>query len=186
MRYSSYKPDENVWQMEVHETKNRTLHRVPMNRHALEIMAQVKPYTGACPYVFGATRAFSPPNPPNPDLIPPGRSAFSQAIRRSREAIGVEDFCPHDLRRTGATWITASGLPKLYARLMLNHSDGERDVSLPWYRPTRLFQIMPAGCANNMASLAIPRPRSSLWSAAACPPRAWYPQWNGLPKKMAL
>ncbi|MGE0582486.1 MAG: hypothetical protein AB7P31_10225, partial [Steroidobacteraceae bacterium] len=33
------------------------------------------------------------------------------------------------VRRTGATWITAVGLPKLYARLMLNHSDGERDVT---------------------------------------------------------
>ncbi len=30
---------------------------------------------------------------------------------------------------TGAAWITAVGLPKLYARLMLNHSDGDRDVT---------------------------------------------------------
>ena len=43
--------------------------------------------------------------------------------------MGIDDFCSHDLRRTGATWITAAGLPKLYARLMLNHSDGERDVT---------------------------------------------------------
>ncbi len=41
----------------------------------------------------------------------------------------IADFCPHDLRRTGATWITAVGSPKLYARLILNHSDGERDVT---------------------------------------------------------
>lgn len=52
-----------------------------------------------------------------------------QAIRRSRKALSIDDFCPHDLRRTAATWITAVGLPKLYARLMLNHSDGERDVT---------------------------------------------------------
>jgi integrase len=129
MRYSAYKPEENVWQMEVHETKNRTMHRVPINRHALEILEQVKPFTGACPYVFGATRAFAPPKTPNPNLVPSGPSAFSQAIRRSRKALGIENFCPHDLRRTGATWITAAGLPKLYARLMLNHSDGERDVT---------------------------------------------------------
>jgi len=80
-------------------------------------------------YVFGATRAFTPPKTPNPNLVPSGPSAFSQAIRRSRESLGIENFCPHDLRRTGATWITAAGLPKLYARLMLNHSDGERDVT---------------------------------------------------------
>ncbi|MFQ5470187.1 MAG: hypothetical protein ACE5EH_07755 [Gammaproteobacteria bacterium] len=52
-----------------------------------------------------------------------------QAIRRSRKALSIDDFCPHDLRRTAATWITAVGLPKLYARLMLNQSDGERDVT---------------------------------------------------------
>lgn len=56
-------------------------------------------------------------------------TSLSQAIRRNREALGIDDFRPHDLRRTGATWITAVGLPKLYARLMLNHSDGERDVT---------------------------------------------------------
>lgn len=62
--------------------------------------------------------------------VPPlGTSALSQAIRRSRVELGIENFCPHDLRCTGATWITAVGVPKLYARLMLNHSDGERDVT---------------------------------------------------------
>ena len=129
MKHSSFKKDENVWQMEVHETKNRTMHRVPMNRYALEILEQVKPFTKACPYVFGATRAASPPKTPNPNLITLGKSALPQAIRRNREALDIEDFCPHDLRRTGATWITAVGLPKLYARLMLNHSDGENDVT---------------------------------------------------------
>jgi integrase len=50
-------------------------------------------------------------------------------VRRSLDKLGIDDISPHDLRRTGATWITAVGLPKLYARLMLNHSDGERDVT---------------------------------------------------------
>jgi len=77
-------------------------HRVPLNRHARDLINEVTPLTGA---------------------------AKSQAIRRNRKNLGITDFRPHDLRRTGATWITAVGLPKLYARLMLNHSDGERDVT---------------------------------------------------------
>lgn len=129
MRYRSFKPDEKVWQMETHETKNRTMHRVPLNRYALEILEDVAPYTGASQYVFGATRAMSPPKQPSDDLLPLGKSAMAQAIRRNRKALSIDDFCPHDLRRTAATWITAVGLPKLYARLMLNHSDGERDVT---------------------------------------------------------
>ncbi len=129
MRYRALKLDENVWQMETHETKSRTMHRVPLNRYACMLIDEVKPYTSASDYVFGATRMLSPPKAPASGLSPMGKSAFPQAIRRSRETLEIDDFCPHDLRRTGATWITAVGLPKLYARLMLNHSDGERDVT---------------------------------------------------------
>ncbi len=129
MHHGAFKPDEKVWQMERHETKNRTMHRVPLNRYALELLDEVIPYTSASSYIFGATRLMSPPKTLNPDLIPLGSTALSQAIRKNRKALDIDDFCPHDLRRTGATWITAVGLPKLYARLMLNHSDGERDVT---------------------------------------------------------
>lgn len=129
MRWDSVKADEKVWQLGSSETKNRTMHRVPLNEQALALIEAVHPYTEACPYIFGATRAKVPPQILDPDLIPLGKSALSQAIRRNREDWNIEDFCPHDLRRTGATWITAVGLPKLYARLMLNHSDGDRDVT---------------------------------------------------------
>ena len=129
MRYGALKAEENVWQMEMHETKSRTMHRVPLNRYARLLIEEVEPFTSASDFVFGATRAMTPPRTPKPDLVPMGKSALPQAICRSREALKIDDFRPHDLRRTGATWITAAGLPKLYARLMLNHSDGERDVT---------------------------------------------------------
>ncbi|TNC82836.1 MAG: hypothetical protein C9356_02915 [Oleiphilus sp.] len=129
MRYAALKAEENVWQMEMHETKSRTMHRVPLNRYARLLIEEVEPFTSASDFVFGATRAMTPPRTPKPDLVPMGKSALPQAICRSREALKIDDFRPHDLRRTGATWITAAGLPKLYARLMLNHSDGERDVT---------------------------------------------------------
>ena len=129
IKYGSYKADEGIWQMEVYETKNRTMHRVPINKYAKDIFEVVEPFTKACLYIFGATRAKIIPTSPNPDLIALGETAFPQAIYRSRDALGIDNFRPHDLRRTGATWITAVGLPKLYARLMLNHNDGDRDVT---------------------------------------------------------
>ncbi len=129
MRYSALKLDERVWQMERHETKSGTMHRVALNKYALNLLDEITPFTCASDYVFGATRVQSAPKTPSPNLSPLGKSAMPQAIRRSRKALAIEDFCPHDLRRTGATWITAVGLPKLYARLMLNHSDGDRDVT---------------------------------------------------------
>lgn len=129
MRYAAFKPDEAIWQMEKHETKNRTMHRVPLNQYALDIIESVKPFTIASPFVFGATRTITPPTNPSADLIPLGNTAMPQAVRKNRDTLGIQDFCPHDLRRTGATWITAAGLPKLYARLMLNHNDGDGDVT---------------------------------------------------------
>ena len=129
IRYSSVNLNDAIWQLERHETKNRTMHRVPLNRYALEAINEVKVLTGASEYIFGSTKISEPPKKLNPNLRPMGRFSFSQGIRRNRENLGIDDFRPHDLRRTGATWITAVGLPKLYARLMLNHSDGERDVT---------------------------------------------------------
>lgn len=129
IRYKSVDFNDAIWQMERHETKNRTMHRVPLNRYALDLINDVKEFTGASNYIFGGTRVWKAPETLNSKLHPMCNTALSQAVRRNRKKVGIEDFRPHDLRRTGATWITAVGLPKLYARLMLNHSDGERDVT---------------------------------------------------------
>ncbi|MBK6897625.1 MAG: hypothetical protein IPH06_13665 [Alphaproteobacteria bacterium] len=85
-----------------------------LNRHALALIEQVRPYTGASPFAFGATRAKKPPRIPEKALARSARRP-SRKPARSRELLGIENFCPHDLRRT-APWITAAGLPKLYAR----------------------------------------------------------------------
>lgn len=129
IRYESVNMVDAVWQMEQHETKNRTMHRVPLNRYAIDIINEVEPLTGASKYIFGGTKISEPPKKLNSKLSPMCSTALCQAVRRNRKGLGVANFRPHDLRRTGATWITAVGLPKLYARLILNHSDGERDVT---------------------------------------------------------
>jgi len=129
MKFSTHKQNENVWHMMKEDTKNKKMHRVPLNRYAQDIIDDVSLYTGASPYVFGATKVLSPPITLRDNLKHLGKSALSQAINRKRDELGIEDFSPHDLRRTGATWIVAVGLPKLYARLMLNHSDGDNDVT---------------------------------------------------------
>jgi len=129
MKYSAYKKDENIWHMVVEDTKNRTNHRVPMNRYAVAILDEVKGYTSACPYVFGATRALSIPDKPDKSLEPYGDSALPQALRKKRALLEIDDFSPHDLRRTGATWITAVGLPDMYASLLLNHKEKKSDTT---------------------------------------------------------
>jgi len=133
MRYETYKPDEEIWQMTMRDTKNRTMHRVPLNRYALDIIESVSEYTAASPYMFGATRLMSPPVVLNSDLIPLGNTALSQAIRKKREQLGITDFTPHDLRRTAATWITGIGMPELYAKLMLNHKESKSNTTSQVY-----------------------------------------------------
>lgn len=129
MTYSSLKIEDRIWEMQAHETKNKTMHRVPLNKYAIQLIDEVRPYTESSDFVFGSTRVKNPPSERRDDLSPLGKTALSQALRKSRSELGVEDICPHDLRRTGATWITAIGLPKLYPRLMLNHNDGDKDVT---------------------------------------------------------
>ncbi len=129
MRYDAYKPDEKIWQMTMQDTKNRTMHRVPLNKYALDIIDTVRLYTSASPYMFGATRLLSPPENLASDLIPLGNTALSQVVRRNRGKLGIQDFTPHDLRRTAATWITGIGMPELYAKLMLNHKETKSNTT---------------------------------------------------------
>lgn len=133
MRHSAYKEQEKTWHMQMGDTKNRRTHRVPLNKYARELIQRAKPYSINSQYVFGATRAVKVPEKPSSKLLPFGASAFPQAINRNREKLGIPDFSPHDFRRTGATWITAVGLPKLYASLLLNHTDGSSDVTSQVY-----------------------------------------------------
>jgi len=129
MTYSALKLTENVWEMQRCDTKNKKMHRVPLNKYSKNIIEEVSQFTKNSPYIFGVTCAINPPHELSVDLKPFSENALSRALKRKRPDLGIENFCPHDLRRTGATWITAVGLPKLYARLLLNHSDGENDVT---------------------------------------------------------
>lgn len=129
MKYRSIIDQGTIWQLEMEETKSGRLHRVPLNHIAKDIINEVRLYTGNSDFVFGTCRALSPPATPYRDLKPPLEYTYSRALLRCRRNLGIQNIRPHDLRRTGATWITAVGLPKLYARLMLNHNDGDRDVT---------------------------------------------------------
>ncbi len=129
MKYRSIIDQGTIWQLEMEETKSGRLHRVPLNHIAKDIVNEVRLYTGNSDFVFGTCRALSPPATPYRDLKPPLEYTYSRALLRCRRNLGIQNIRPHDLRRTGATWITAVGLPKLYARLMLNHNDGDRDVT---------------------------------------------------------
>jgi integrase len=47
--------------------------------------------------------------------------ALSQALR-DQASLGPPHFTPHDLRRTAASLMTASGVPRLHVEKVLNHT----------------------------------------------------------------
>ena len=47
---------------------------------------------------------------------------LSQGIRDRRKYFSLPDFTPHDLRRTAASLMTASGVPRLHVEKVLNHT----------------------------------------------------------------
>jgi len=130
MKYSSLKLDEKIWEMSMDDTKNKTMHRVPLNYYALGILGFVNTHTSRSKYVFGSTKATDPlKNMCKTDLKPMGKSALARAMDRKRELLGIENITPHDLRRTAATWLAGVGLLPHYAKLMLNHKDSRSDVT---------------------------------------------------------
>lgn len=113
LRWADLDLREKVWQISAGTAKNKRMHRVPLNDLAFKIIHDSRPSSyvrlQSDVYVFGATKSLS-------------ERTLSKALLRKRKEIGIEDFTPHDLRRTAATMITAVGLPSLYASLLLNHA----------------------------------------------------------------
>jgi integrase len=103
------------WTIPAERTKNGLAHRVPLSRLALKIIEDTRQLCDKKPsqFVF--------PGPRGNHI-----GDIQKAIRRIREATGIE-FGSHDLRRTAATQMTSSGIPRLTVKRILNHI--EKDVT---------------------------------------------------------
>ena len=58
---------------------------------------------------------------------------MSQALLLNRDAIGVQDVVPHDMRRAASTGMASLGVPKFIRERVLNHSQGKLDQSYDLY-----------------------------------------------------
>ncbi|MBG48967.1 MAG: hypothetical protein CML05_11830 [Pseudozobellia sp.] len=122
MRWADLDERDKLWT--IPKTKNFRMHRVHLGETAMNIIREVKKYTGSCPYVFGASKSPWPPKILSSDLTPLFRTSICKTVRKVRTFKGFkEPFVPHDLRRTAATMITAMGCPRYWAKLLLNHTD---------------------------------------------------------------
>lgn len=103
--------DGDLWTIPAEVAKNRKAHRVPLSPQALDVLDSVRSLSGRSEFVFPSDRG----GHIRADLY---------AAKQLREEARLEDWKPHDLRRTAATMMTGQlGVLRLVVAKVLNHSD---------------------------------------------------------------
>jgi integrase len=115
MEWSEIDFESATWEIPSAKAKNAETHQVPLSLMALKI-AMSLPRHGkfAFPSRTGASIDESRPMKTH---------ALSSAVRRNRELLGLEQFCPHDLRRTAATFMSSLGVERFIISRILNHTE---------------------------------------------------------------
>jgi len=105
-----------IWTIPAERSKNGQQHEVPLSELALTLIRHLRRR-------FGETRYLIPSRCWRArDGAPITVRALSQGIRDRRKYFSLPDFTPHDLRRTAASLMTASGVPRLHVEKVLNHT----------------------------------------------------------------
>ncbi len=114
--WSEFDMRNRIWVIGADRTKNGIAHTVPLAEPALELLDRIKVIGGGSRWLF--------PSPRLEDR-PIGRRVINHCLTANRETIEVNNLRPHDLRRTGASQMTAMGIPRLVVSKILNHADRE-------------------------------------------------------------
>jgi integrase len=100
-----------LWMIPGNRTKNRQPNRVPLSPLASKVIAEASELAGESPWLF-----------PSPNGVGPiDAHAPTRALARARDAIGLDYFRIHDLRRTAATRMAELGVNPHTISMILNH-----------------------------------------------------------------
>lgn len=117
MRWSDI--DNGLWCIPKDLTKSGRPHYVPLPEMAKKILESLWPLTGKKPYVFASGRTEGPVQ------------WINKAKDRIRKCEGVpDDFRPHDLRRTAASYMASLGVDRTTLGKVLNHKGMAGDHSV--------------------------------------------------------
>lgn len=108
--------DKKLWTIPASRTKNSRTQVVPLSDLALQLIEQALAIRiDANNFVFPSPKYTSQP------IKAP---ALTRAFGRMKHALKLEDMCPHDLRRTGATNLTGEhlGITRFVVSKILNHT----------------------------------------------------------------
>jgi integrase len=109
------------WNVPAEHDKKRRAHIIPLPDWAIEHLLELKILSKGSRYVLPKRRKDAGDRPANAQLI----SRSVTRLRKMFTVIGVQPFTPHDLRRTGRTWMGKLGGGQDTGERVLNHSLGE-------------------------------------------------------------
>lgn len=112
--WSEFDMRKRIWVIGANRTKNGIAHTVPLAEPALELLDRIKAIGGGARWLF--------PSPRLEDR-PIGRRVINHCLTANQKEIGISNLRPHDLRRSGASQMTAMGIPRLVVSKILNHAD---------------------------------------------------------------
>jgi integrase len=100
-----------IWTVPGERSKNRQPNRVPLSPLGVQVVSEARQLAGNSSWLFPS---------PN-DKGPIHSHAPTKALQRARQAIGLDDFRIHDLRRTAASRMAEMGISPHTISLVLNH-----------------------------------------------------------------
>ena len=99
------------WVIPAEKAKNGFPHRIPLPHLAMKLLNELREMTGDSQWLF--------PSPRDGQHI--AETSVDHAIRVNADHFEIDHFTPHDLRRTSASMMTASGTQRLTVSKVLNH-----------------------------------------------------------------
>ena len=107
--------EEWLWTISAEKVKNGFPHRVPLSSLAKEVLSKLNEVTGDSQWLF--------PSPRDGQHI--AETSVDHAVRTNVDHFEIAHFVPHDLRRTAASMMTASGIQRLTVSKILNHVESD-------------------------------------------------------------
>lgn len=123
---------EKVWTIPAEKAKNGLAHRVPLSDMAIEILEQVMELDKNSEWVFASSYFTSKDSPIKARSVDHAIKNNMTTDKNDVPTLEVGNVRPHDLRRTGASFMTSIGIPRLTVSKILNHA--ERDVTAVYDR----------------------------------------------------
>ena len=102
MRWSEVDLGNRIWTLPASRSKNGLPHRVPLAAPAVKILRALYPTGGAGGYVLAGAR---------------GKRQRAVTVADLK----IDDFRPHDLRRTAASYMASAGVSRVVIGKVLNH-----------------------------------------------------------------